>query len=106
MADDTASKFGEQMKAAADRMQQSTETLSTSSVEMGMRLLDQAETNTHRAFATMRAIAQAKDVSEVMKIQSDYFREQGTRVVEQAREIGELMTGLGREMAGTITRRG
>ena len=60
------------------------------------KLIDQAETNTSQAFAAMRAAAGAKDLSEVMKIQGEYLREQGQRSMGQAREVGELIMQLGR----------
>ena len=47
----------------------------------------------------MRAAAGAKDLSEVMKIQAEYLRDQGNRSLGQAREIGELIVQIGRDSA-------
>ena len=60
-------------------------------------MIDQAERNVHEAFAAMRNAAKAKDLSEVMKIQADFLREQSARSMEQARELGELIAQVGRE---------
>lgn len=98
-------KMSDQMKAAAETLKQSTEKMAASGSELGMRLLDQAETNTREAFAAMRAAAAAKDVSDVMRIQGDYLREQGNRSMAQAREIGEMITNFGRETIGQMTKR-
>jgi hypothetical protein len=65
---------------------------------LGMRMLDQAESNTREAFAAMRQVAEAKDLSQVMKIQGDFIREQSNRSVTQAREIGELIMKFGRDV--------
>ncbi|CAN5419265.1 hypothetical protein BH10PSE15_BH10PSE15_14740 [soil metagenome] len=65
---------------------------------LGIRMLDQAEANTREAFSAMRAVAEAKDLSQVMKIQGDFIREQSSRSVNQAREIGELIMKFGREV--------
>ena len=59
---------------------------------------------TQEAFAAMRAAAQAKDLSEVMKIQGDYLREQGRRSMDQAREIGELIMRFGRDAVQPLKR--
>ncbi|MGJ3626035.1 phasin family protein [Sphingomonas sp. MMS24-JH45] len=67
-------------------------------------MIDQAESNTHEAFAAMRAAAQAKDLSEVMKIQGDYLREQSKRSMDQAREIGELIMQFGRDAVQPLKR--
>lgn len=105
MPDDTTTKIGDQMKAAADTFKHSAEKMSASGAELGMRLLDQAETNTREAIAAMRATTQAKDVAEVMKIQGDYIRDQSARAMTHAREIGDMISGFGRDMLGQIIRR-
>ena len=45
----------------------------------------------------MREAASAKDLTDVMKIQSDYLRTQSERSMSQAREIGELIMRFGRD---------
>lgn len=102
-AQTTTDKMSEQMKAAGDTMRKSGERIAETGTELGMRLLDQAEANTREAFAAMRAAAHARDLSEVMRIQSDYLREQSNRAVEQAREIGDLITSYGRETIERMT---
>lgn len=99
-------KMTDQIKAAGDTMRKSGERIAETGTELGMRLLDQAEANTREAFAAMRAAAHAKDVAEVMRIQSDYLRDQSNRAMEQAREIGELITSYGRDTIGQMTNKG
>ena len=99
-AADQARAAGQQ---AADRMQAAGSSMMETGSELGMKMLDQAETNTHEAFKAMRAATQARDLSEVMRIQSEFMREQGSRSVSQAREIGEMIANLGRSTIGQMT---
>ena len=85
------------MKRAGEAMKASGEKVAEGSSTVGLKVIDQAETNAREAFAAMRAAAGAKDLSEVMKIQGDYLREQGSRSMAQAREIGELILQFGRD---------
>lgn len=92
---DPARKAGEAMRDAGSKISETGSTVS-------LKMLDQAETNTREAFNAMRAAAGAKDLSEVMKIQGDFIREQSTRNMTQAREIGELIMQFGRDTVGVM----
>lgn len=108
-AADAAKQSGEAMsdtmRSAADRMQATGSAMADSSSQLGTKMLDQAEANTQEAFKAMRAAAQASDLSEVMRIQAEYLRDQGSRSVSQAREIGELIASFGRNTIGSMTKR-
>ena len=95
----------DQMRTAAERMQATGSAMADSSSQLGTKMLDQAEANTQEAFRAMRAAAQANDLSEVMRIQAEYLRDQGSRSVAQAREIGELIASFGRNAIGSMTRK-
>lgn len=84
-------------KRAGEAMRESGRKAAENSAAIGVKMIDQAETNAHEAFAAMRAAAKANDLSEVMRIQGDYLREQGKRSMDQAREIGELIVKFGRD---------
>ena len=92
---DPARKAGEALRDAGSKLQETSSTV-------GLKMLDQAETNTREAFNAMRAAAGAKDLSEVMKIQGDFIREQSSRSMGQAREIGELIMNFGRDTVGMM----
>lgn len=102
---DTAHQATDQMREAAERMQAAGGAMADSGSQLGMKMLDQAETNTLEAFRAMRAAAQASDLSEVMRIQSNYMRDQGSRSVAQVREIGDLIAEFGRTAMGQMTGR-
>lgn len=69
---------------------------------IGLKVIEQAERNSHEAFAAMREAASAKDLSDVMRIQGDYLRQQGQRSLDQAREIGELIMQFGRDAVAPL----
>ena len=90
-----ARRAGEAMKASGQK-------IAEGGSQIGTKLIDQAEANAREAFAAMRAAAGATDVSEVLRIQGDYLREQGQRSMAQAREVGELIMRFGRDAVGTM----
>ncbi len=90
------------MRAAGERMRSAGTAMADQGSQLGLRILSQAEANTQEAFRAMRAAAQANDVNEVMRIQSDYLREQGARSMTQAREVGEMIAQFGRQALGQM----
>ena len=92
---DPARRAGAAMKASGEKVVEGNKTI-------GLRLLDQAEQNAKEAFAAMRAAAGASDLSEVMKIQGEFLREQGQRNMAQAREVGELIMQFGRDAVSPL----
>lgn len=93
---DPAKKAGEAMKSSGSKIAEGGATV-------GMKLLDQAEENTKQAFAAMRAAAGAKDLTEVMKVQGDFLRDQGSRSMTQAREIGDLIVQFGKDAVAPLS---
>lgn len=87
---DPARRAGEAMRASGQKV-------ADGSTSIGLKIIEQAESNTHQAFEAMREAAKAKDLADVMRIQGDFLREQGQRSMNQAREIGELIMQFGRD---------
>ena len=96
----------EPARRAGEALRESGKRIADNSSTIGVKMIDQAQSNSHEAFAAMRAAAQAKDLSEVMKIQGDYLREQGKRSMDQAREIGELIMQFGRDAVQPLRKGG
>ncbi|WP_174290842.1 phasin family protein [Sphingomonas bacterium] len=92
----------EPAKRAGEALKESGQKIAEGSSALGSKLIDQAETNTSQAFAAMRAAASAKDLSEVMRIQGDYLREQGQRSMNQAREVSDLIMQFGRNAVAPL----
>ncbi|PTW47551.1 phasin protein [Sphingomonas faeni] len=87
---DPARRAGEAMKESGGKIAEGGATI-------GKAMIDQAEQNAREAFAAMREAASASDLTQVMKIQGDYLREQSQRSMSQAREIGELIMKFGKD---------
>jgi len=95
-------KIAEPAKKAGEAIRDAGGKMAESGSAVGIKMLDQAEANAREAFAAMRAAASAKDLSEVMKIQGDFLRDQGQRSMAQAREMGEVILQFGREAVGAV----
>ncbi|MBB3878414.1 phasin family protein [Sphingomonas pseudosanguinis] len=96
-----AGAFSDRLKGAGEAMQASGQKMAEGGSAVTLKMLEQAETNTREAFAAMRQAASARDLSDVMRIQSDFIREQGNRSMSQVREIGEMIVQFGRDAVGT-----
>ena len=89
-------------RQAGETMRQGGQKIAENNQQIGVKMIDQAEQNTAQAFAAMRKAAQAKDLSDVMRIQGEYLREQSQRSMSQAREIGEMIVQFGRDAVGAM----
>ncbi|WP_380778716.1 phasin family protein [Sphingomonas sp. R86520] len=89
-------------KRAGAAMKESGEKIAEGGATIGKAMIDQAEQNAREAFAAMREAASAKDLTQVMKIQGDYLREQSQRSMGQAREIGELIMKFGKDAVAPL----
>jgi len=67
-------------------------TVQTSTQDVGRKAIAFAETNVAASFAYAQRLVQARDVAEVMQIQSEFLRDQMKTMTEQARELGTSLT--------------
>ena len=93
-----AKRAGEAMKASGEKIAEGGSTIGVQDDRPGR---DRTRARRSPRCARRRS---AKDLSEVMRIQGDYLREQGSRSMAQAREIGELIMQFGRDAVGAVTR--
>ena len=103
MKDTINEKIVDPARKAGEAMRQSGAKVAEGGSTVSMKLIDQAEQNAREAFAALRAAAAAKDLSDVMKVQGEYLKEQSSRSLAQAREIGELIVKIGRESVAPLT---
>jgi hypothetical protein len=87
----------DKLKAAGEAVKERATKAAENSAALSMKVIDHAEENTRQAFAALRAAAKASGLTELMKVQSDYVRDQGTRSMAQVREIGEMIASFGRD---------
>ena len=99
---ETIDEMVDPVKKAGEAIRASGAKLAKGSSAVGIKMIEQAEINAREAFTAMRAAAAAKDLSEVMKIQGEFLREQGSRSMANAREIGELIMQFGREAVAPL----
>lgn len=90
-------KIVEPLKKAGEAAKEAGKKAAENSSAISLKMIDHAEANTRDAFSAMRAAAGAKSLSEVLRIQGDYIREQGVRSMTLAREVGELIVQFGKE---------
>lgn len=67
------------------------------SATISLKMIDHAEANSRDAFEAMRAAARADSLAEVLRIQGEYIREQGSRNMTLVREVGELIVQMGKD---------
>src|SRR3954452_24288330 len=58
--------------------------------DLGAKAMSFAESNVKAAFDLAQKLVHAKDMQEVLALQSDYVRAQMATIQEQARELGAL----------------
>ena len=66
---------------------------------MGTKAMGFAETNVRSAFDLARKLVRAKDLQEVLALQSDYAKTQMTTIQEQAKELGSLVQSTAQGVA-------
>ena len=82
----TLSAFGEQAETTRQGAQ-----------DLGQRAMAFAERNIASSFEFAQKLVRARDVNEMVKLQSDYIAAQMKALSEQARELGESTTRLARD---------
>jgi hypothetical protein len=93
----------DKMRAAGDAVKEGATKVAENSAALSIKVIDHAEENTRQAFAALRAAAAANGVTDIMKVQADYVRDQGGRNLAQVREIGEMIARFGREAMSPFT---
>lgn len=90
-------------REAAETARENIAAAASQGSSFGLKMIEHAEANAREAFNAMRAAAKSKDVSEVLKVQGEYLREQGARSLSQAREVGEMIAQFGRDAIAPLT---
>lgn len=101
-SNDATDRLTQPLRAAGEAMRGAGAKAAEKSSEISLTVIEHAEQNTREAFAAMRAAAKASSLADLMKLQGDYVREQSSRSVEQARQIGDLITRFGREVMAPL----
>jgi hypothetical protein len=67
--------------------------------ELNKKVADYAQQNVATAFGFAQQLTQAKDLRDVVRIQTEFFQTQLKSVTEQAKDLGETAT---KAVAGTM----
>ena len=67
--------------------------------DVGALAMSFAERNVATSFDFAQKLVRAKDVEEILKLQSDYVRQQAQALNDQARELGQAASNAARETA-------
>lgn len=92
-----AEKVASAAKKAGQTLRESATTAMKNTAKLNGKVIDHAEANAKEAFSAMRKAAGAGSVQDVVKIQSQFVREQGARSAAQVREIGDMIASFGRD---------
>lgn len=101
-SNDFNDRLTQPLKAAGEALRGAGNKAAENTSEMSLTMIEHAEQNTREAFAAMRAAAKVSSLADLMKVQGEYVREQSSRSVEQARQIGDLITRFGREVMAPL----
>lgn len=87
---------------ATDMMEDTYETVRKGVVDYNLKLIDQAQANTDRAFAFAKEFVGAKSFSDAVELQTKFAREQYESFAAQAKDLQELGVQLASESTGPM----
>lgn len=76
---------------AAGQADSTAASVQTNAKSIGTKAMGFAEANVRSAFDLAQKLVRAKDLQEVLALQSDYARTQVSTIQEQAKELGSIM---------------
>lgn len=76
-------------KKATDEVQASTEQARQNTLDMSVKAMSYAETNVAAAFELAQKMVRARDVSEMMNLQSNFLKSQMESLQGQMKDIGD-----------------
>jgi phasin len=88
---DAYGRFVEAARQAQDMMAKSTEVMASGAKEMNEKVIGFAETNAKAGFEVASRLAQARDVKEVLEIQTQFARAQMEAYTQQAQELARIL---------------
>jgi phasin len=87
----TFEKFLSSAQAAAGSLEERGATVRAGAKDINAKAIAYAEKNVQASLDYAQSLLKAKDVSEVMRLQSDYMQGQMRSLAEQASEMGQIV---------------
>ena len=84
-------KFMESARSTAGSIEERRETVRAGAKEIGSKAVANAEKNVQAALNYAQSLLKAKDLTEVMKLHSEYVQSQMRALAEQASEMGQIV---------------
>ena len=88
---DAYGRFVDAARQAQDMVAKSTEVFTCGAKEMNEKVFSFAETNAKAGFDAATRLAQARDVKEVLEIQTQFARSQMETYAQQAQELARIV---------------
>jgi phasin len=85
---------------AVSDMESRTQAARSGVMEMSGRAMTFAERNMTESFEFAKSLVRAKDVEEVLKLQTDYVKKQIATLQEQAKELTDSATKAAKDVTG------
>ena len=104
-AKSAAEKVAEPVQKAGKMIRESAAQAMANTAAINAKVIDHAEANAREAFATLRKVASAKSVQDVIKAQGDFVKEQSARSAAHVREGGEVIASFGRQALDTMSKK-
>lgn len=98
-----ADQITRSLKTVSDALKSASERVASSSQEVGLCALKQAEQNTNALFDTLRAMASTKSPKEVGDLYTRFVSDAAKAQADQLREIGEILARTSREAWAPVT---
>jgi phasin len=91
-AKDAYGRFADASRQTQDMVTKSTEVFVVGAKEVNEKVIGFAETNARASFEVAQRLAQARDVKEVLEIQTQFARTQMEAYAQQAQEIARIVS--------------
>ena len=88
----TFEKFLANAQAAAGSIEERNATVRAGAKDIGAKALSFAEKNVQTSLDYAESLAHAKDLTEIMKLHSEYVQGQMRTLAEQASEMGQIVS--------------
>jgi phasin len=88
---DAYGRFADAARQAQDMVAKSTDVMANGAKEVNEKVFTFAEANTKAVFEVASRLAQARDVKEVLEIQTAYARSQMEAYAHQAQELARIV---------------
>ena len=85
-------KFLANAQAAAGTIEERGETVRAGAKDIGAKAISYAEKNVQASLDYAQSLLQAKDLTEIMKLHSEYVQAQMRSLAEQASEMGQIVS--------------